>query len=126
MELREFISATLKDIVGGIRDAQRDLAESAAQAVVNPAWNSVQNLHQHVQVVEFDVAVTATDQKAQGAKGGIKVLSMELGANGEKSLTNSTVSRILFKVPILPSVTTVEGVSAPDGYDKQESRVFLG
>lgn len=44
---------------------------------------------EHIQKVELDVAVTATDKSNGGGKAGIKVFSVELGGEGPKSALNT-------------------------------------
>lgn len=54
-----------------------------------------------VYMVEFDVAVTATDEKKKGIKGGIEVLKFVSGG-GESSSgqKNQTISHLTFRIPI--------------------------
>ncbi len=53
-----------------------------------------------VQNVSFDVAVTASSEKSGGAKAGIRVMSIEVGAKGDKTVSAEQVSRVSFKIPI--------------------------
>ena len=115
MELRDFLATTLREIIAAIADA----AEYAGQhgAEVNPhtlEWREDQG---HVLIyddetgllatlVEFDVAITATESRERGVDGGIKVLGLHLGlgAHADSSAEMERVSRIKFNVPVvLPS-----------------------
>lgn len=109
MELKEFISQALADVVQGVLDAQQVLGTNGKY--INPELSTQQGTHekhgklvsiqgQLVQTVEFDVAVTATE--GTGTKGGIGVVAgiFALGAQGQSSEEVSAVSRIKFSVPI--------------------------
>jgi hypothetical protein len=63
---------------------------------------------EHVQKVEFDVAVTATDKSNGGGKAGIKVFSVELGGEGSKSAEHSIASRVKFVIPAIPPVQIIK------------------
>ena len=69
--------------------------------VINPAFGVDANAFtkDHIQPVEFDVAITVSDKASGGGKAGLKIFSVELGANGAKEKENSTVSRIKFTIP---------------------------
>jgi hypothetical protein len=114
MELREFVKEALTEILAGVRAAQDELGRlDGKHGVVNPTWNDQDDLADHVQVVKFDVAVTASDQASKGGKAGIKVWSIEAGGRLEEQTQNKTVSRIAFTLPILPPTTIVHGVKKP-------------
>jgi hypothetical protein len=109
MELQEFISATLRSIIDGVKDAQEHAAKSAA--TVNPVGlfynpnNTTILTHSEsgiiAQQVHFDVAVTTTE--GTQSKGGIRIFvgPVGVGAQGQSDATNSSVSRIKFSVPVL-------------------------
>jgi hypothetical protein len=48
-----------------------------------------------VQNISFDVAVTASSEKAVCGKAGIKVLSIELGIDGTKAVSYEQVTRLI-------------------------------
>lgn len=109
MELKEFISQALANIVQGVLAAQQVLGANGKY--INPELSTQQGAHekhgklvsiqgQLVQTVEFDVAVTATE--GTGTKGGIGVVAgvFALGSQGQSSEEISAVSRIKFSVPI--------------------------
>ncbi len=103
LELREFVSETLAQIIGGIADAQA--ATGGRGAVINPRIYSVRadgfgevgdRGSASAQRVEFDVAVASAE--GIGAKGRIGVLSFGFGAEAGGGTTSSVVSRIRFAV----------------------------
>ncbi len=116
MELRDFVRDSLVQLMCGITDAQQELMRSnEASGVVNPIWNDQKNLNNHTQLVNFDIAVTASDQTTKGGHGGIKVWSVEIGGKLESQGVESSVSRIAFAVPVLPSAITIQGVGSGPG-----------
>jgi hypothetical protein len=109
VELKQFISQALADIVQGVLDTQQVLGANGKY--INPELSTQQGTHekhgklvsiqgQLVQTVEFDVAVTATE--GTDTKGGIGVVAgvFALGSQGQSSEEISAVSRIKFSVPI--------------------------
>jgi len=116
MNLEEFVSTTLQQIISGVKLAQTATSlpdkHSSESNVVNPslmynAENGPKNKYfatigqNLIHFVEFDVAVTAdTMSEAKGGVG-LKIAGVGISADGETSAKNSTVSRIKFEVPII-------------------------
>lgn len=109
MELKEFVSKALADIIQGVLDAQEQLG--ANRSFVNPQLSTGQGDHekhgnvvsiqgQLVQAVEFDVAVTATEGTSTKGGIGVAIGIAALGSHGQSTAENSAVSRIKFSVPL--------------------------
>ncbi len=111
MDLKDFVSKTLSQIVEGIKEVQAgqtDVESSGRIAGrVNPplmtapgglerkgVW--VTDLEIPVEFVEFDIAVTA--EETAGAEAGVKVLGLSIA--GDLGGKLGTVSRVRFRVPI--------------------------
>lgn len=106
MELRTFVAQTLIGIQRGIQDAIARGEDS--NAAINPCFRGTRNPPQHMlQLVEFDLAVTAADDLDGTGTGSIHVSSGKLGKD-KKGKEWSGVSRIQFAVPILPASQTIE------------------
>jgi hypothetical protein len=112
MELRDFVSQSLQQIIEGVAIAQKASAQHGGR--VNPdnlsfagAANSGQSIIHYddrnniAQSVEFDVAVTATESSVAGGKAGISIYAAQIGGKGERTTESSTVSRIRFKVLVM-------------------------
>ena len=107
MDVKEFVSETLSQIIDGIVDVQQRTKEKGA--VVAPH-------HDFRQKVSFDVAVTVIEGKETTGKAGISVWSIGGGISGKSEMSSSTVSRIKFEIPIeLP-----KGSKAPDMVRRQD------
>jgi hypothetical protein len=104
MSLGDFVKDTITEIVRGVGDAQKHLAEHHPTARVAASVD-----HDFAPVtdkVEFDIAVTVADS-AHGATGiGVKVLGLRMGVDGEIAGRSESVSRVRFTVPVdLPGST---------------------
>lgn len=115
MQLNEFVSATIKQVIDGIVDAQAYASQKGA--MVNPSGmyrtTDVQNFNLQVdntfkssyhlipQMLDFDVAIT--ESAAAETKGGIAVLTgvLGLGAQAKTTDLNTIANRIRFSVPVL-------------------------
>ncbi len=104
MELQQFVTETLIQIVEGVQDAKADVRSAGGE--INPELMSagkdqmVSTSNRMVQLVDFDVAVTVSEGTGTKGGGGIFVGAFGLGAQGESTAASSSVSRIKFQVPI--------------------------
>ena len=87
MELKEFITQTLVEIVEGVQEAK----DTAEHGVIMP-----QKAAGTPQQVHFDVAVTTTSSTSGGGKVSVIGIGGEVGGRSEYQ----AVSRIKFEVPI--------------------------
>ena len=112
MELREFVSETLKELIDGITSAQEYAAQKGAS--INPQGmthvgelglvvveNTNQRQYPMLQTLEFDVAITVME--GTDAKAGIGVFAGAIGVGTQARMqdSNMTVSRVRFSVPVL-------------------------
>lgn len=114
VKLRDFVGSALTEIIGGIADAQEQVGQKEgadwSRAKIVPNWGNVSDPEnvshidtgQTVQMVDFDVAVTIGNSEGGSGKAGLVVpgLGVELGAKGEKSAEQTSVSRVRFRVPV--------------------------
>jgi predicted ATPase len=91
MDLKEFVSETLRQIVDGINDAQQLTPPKGA--VIVPYYEKLEK-------VEFDVAVTVIEGTETSGKAGISVWSIGAGVSGKSESSTSTLSRIRFSVAV--------------------------
>ena len=106
MELKEFVRATLEEIVEGAVMAQQSV--KAKGAVVNPSSMSFQkdgqwNLYHHAmpQEVLFDVGLTSTDKSGTREGIGVFLGSINLGKTTNAGAELVAVSRVKFAVPLV-------------------------
>lgn len=111
MELKEFISETLVQIIEGINKAQIKAKESNAEINPDLVGNSDHTAKygggirtaggNYAQIVEFDVAVTTAEGK--NVKGGIGVAAavINMGSSGQSNSENTSVNKIKFSIPLV-------------------------
>jgi hypothetical protein len=96
MELQNFITETLKQIIEGVQGAQKYISTQKIDATIHPKQSQ-----EKIETVEFDVAVTSIESNQSGVTGGIKVASIfNIGGEGQNLSSEQNISRIKFKVQI--------------------------
>jgi hypothetical protein len=110
LELEEFVSNTLVQVMHGIMKAQKEWSSKCSgYGVISPAWDGPDDYRNRTQNGTFDVAITAASKSEGDGGGGIKVIALaDVSGKFNRSVESSTVSRISFSVPILPPTTTIE------------------
>lgn len=107
MDLKDFVSQTLVQIVEGVVSASARVSELGG--AVSPDYNaktegalgrSRDGKSRPVQAVEFDVAVVAGTESSMEAGGGLKISVISVGAKGSGTDREQTTSRIQFVVPL--------------------------
>ena len=109
MDLKEFVSQTLTQIAEGIAEAQKGAAPSGAW--ISPVGSSLPdrpgatvvkspNGDRYLDSVHFDVAVSASEDKAGKAGAQLRILTVGIGADANTSTHNASVSRVQFSVPV--------------------------
>ena len=115
MELDKFNSNSLNAIIKGIKDSQDFAQRNGAR--INPhvgSWDREKILTTYfgneegirtVSTIDFDIAVTSSNEKESGGQGGISVLSLNVGGKLSDKDVKETVSKIKFSINVaLPNV----------------------
>jgi hypothetical protein len=106
MELKDFIRATLEQIVEGVSTAQANI--NSRGGVVNPSnmsfqkdgqWNNYN--HAMPQEVVFDVGLTSTDKSGSSEGIGVFLGSISLGKKNEVGAEHVAVTKVKFTVPLV-------------------------
>lgn len=109
MDLKEFVKETLVQITSGVRDAQGEVR--LLGGIVNPAtltrtdgagsyFSTIDDIH-HVFLVDFDVAVSVTENTETNAGARLNVATfLTLGAGGQSANSTAATNRLTFKVPL--------------------------
>jgi hypothetical protein len=109
MDLKEFVRETLVQITSGVRDAQDEVRSLGG--IVNPAtltrtdgagsyFSTIDDIH-HVFLVDFDVAVSVTENTGTNAGAKLNVATfLSLGAGGQSANSSAATNRLTFKVPL--------------------------
>ena len=104
MDLQDFVTTTLCQISAGVATAKnydRSIAPRIGVGQDDPKILRTLADSEGVFLVEFDVPITASDARENGAAGTVTVLSLASGKGQAKRGTeNPVVSRVKFNVPI--------------------------
>jgi hypothetical protein len=106
MNVKDFVEATLIQIVEGINAASAKIKDSGV--IISPLH--IRGAHSAlvidyetdsmVNLIEFDIAITVNEtDKAQGGAG-ISIAGIHLGGKVESANINQTVSRVKFMIPM--------------------------
>ena len=110
MELKDFISETLSQLIDGVLDAQSKVQKSGSRGGrISPHVRTPSdpkslygrtNDDLPVIFVDFDISLVA--QEGTGTKGGIGVVTgfLALGSQGESKENFQTSHKIKFKIPV--------------------------
>ena len=107
MNLQEFITETINQIIDGVAKSQIHAKESEAYVNVPISERSNKSLFidnesvPEAQIIEFDIGITTTDTKDLKGGMGIFVASFGVGYQGEKGSSGTEVSRIKFSIPVV-------------------------
>jgi len=104
MELKDFVSETLKHVMEGVKMAQEKATELGG--TVNPQGFINSGMPTRLQgdlvahVINFDIVVSTYD--TDKAKGGVGIFVGEIGVGvrGEAESQSTAVNRIQFSVPV--------------------------
>src|SRR5688572_17791564 len=103
MDLKTFVAETLTQIVEGVADAQKRIAEANVGAAVNPSTvaSDAKRKIGKPSPVEFDVAVVVAEQagtraSAEVSVGFLSVVTAKIAGRSESTQTerNEAISRI--------------------------------
>lgn len=119
MKLEEFVSETLKAVIKGVKSSQAFAKEN--DAIINPEIDNNISFQKskspvvffnnrdgavELTVIEFDVAITVSNQQEAEGGAGVSVLSFNVGGSINEKEFKETVSRIKFNLNVaLPSTS---------------------
>ena len=119
MDIKDFI----KEAIGAIAEATIELQTEYEETgtIINPPVSvkerdlyeegGVGSTYRRVEVIEFDIAVTASGETAGGGKAGLRILSVEAGVDGKHSQQSEEASRVKFSVPVSLSPSGAEATN---------------
>ena|ERR1700676_2016079 len=118
MNLDEFIKLTLSQIIKGVDGASLEsrgkIAPEIGMGDADPKILRTDATHGHhgVFLVEFDVAVTATDRSNIAGGGGAAIYVLTVKAETSTTAELGSIHRIKFSVPITYQASASTGGSA--------------
>lgn len=121
IDLKTFVAQTLIQIVEGVQEADKSLGGDGL--IVNPTlqralYNNKTSTHGGklhetnrtgmAQMIDFDVAITASDSSAKEAGGGIGIYVVKAGVSHNSASQQQSVSHVKFFVPLALPKTSPE------------------
>ena len=105
MDIKEFVRNTIVQVVEGVNSASLELKESGSKVLlgsqvargVGVVFNSN---GEHINSLDFDIAVVAVEKDSISGGAGLKIAGVNLGGSTKNELSNQSISRIQFSVPI--------------------------
>ncbi|MBN2024019.1 MAG: hypothetical protein JW809_14640 [Pirellulales bacterium] len=105
MDLETFVAESLRQIITGIQAAQQ--SPDCQEARINPATLKNKKARREVylqetpRLIEFDVALTVTEDKEKKAGVGVIAGAFGVGGQAQSTTSNTSVSRVKFSVPVV-------------------------
>lgn len=123
MQLDDFISQALIQIIKGVENAQNEVKDTGA--IINPVGLFVtkdnrgktieSSFKYSIQNIEFDIIVTAQEQDKSKAGLGVFFGEVGIGVQGQVDDTNTQTNKIKFSVPLcLPSTLDTKIQNTPN------------
>jgi len=100
MDLRSFITQALCDIAGGVNDAQEKSTGVQIVPRVSASFKSVETGISDIQSIEFEVAVSTTENKGSQAKLSVVAGLVGGGLQGNSGASSAHVATLRFRVPV--------------------------
>lgn len=129
MDLQNFVTEALTQIVEGVAQAKKRISEIDPEAKVNPVMIEAGTAGRHgtPSPVEFDVALVVADEssEASGAKAGASVgflsvvtarVSSELQSQSAGTQRSESISRVKFTVQLAQPADMTEYANIQDRY----------
>ena len=111
MELRTFIKESLKDILGGIHDAQSEIEHGQVVPKSSKKMAVVETGLTSIQAIDFQVSVNVVENAGSEAKLNVVAAVINGGIKGNSSNSAGHTATLSFKVPVnLPSHDASTGI----------------
>jgi len=101
MELRDFVKSSLRDIIGGVSDAQKEIEDGAVVPPINEStFSNVESGVTSYQTIAFEVSVNTVEREGSEAK--LNVVAAVIGGSvgGNSSNDSAHAAKLSFKVPV--------------------------
>jgi hypothetical protein len=101
VDLQVFVSEALKQLIAAVKTAQESARQLGGRVVPDGVDGERKaRSGQAITDVEFDVAVTVAEGSEKKGGLGVAIAALAIGGTAQASTTNSTVSRIKFRIPV--------------------------
>lgn len=105
MDVKDFVSSSLQQIIEAVEETQRSLQEKKSTAEINP--NDTEGIKRNLHPVEFDMSVTVTDEGEMKAGGKLKIMSLGVDGAASKMNQNELVHQLKFTIPVAMPISAI-------------------
>ena len=100
MDLRDFVSTALLDIIEGVKDAQTKTDKGTIVPAVRQNYKSVETGISELTTVEFEVTVKSDERAGSEAKLSVVAAVVGGGVKGESGSSSGHAAKLTFRVPV--------------------------
>lgn len=100
MDLKDFISQALVDVIAGVADAQKKISSGEIVPALAQTFTAVEHGVSDVQAVTFEVTVRADEREGSEAKLNVVTAIIGGGVKGESGKSGGHAATLNFKIPI--------------------------
>lgn len=100
MELRQFISQALVDIIGAVEDAQKKAPDGSIVPYESLKYEEINMGLTNFQTIEFEVTVRADERAGSEAKLSVVAAIVGGAVKGESNKSGGHAATLKFKVPV--------------------------
>ncbi|PSV09220.1 hypothetical protein [Photobacterium leiognathi] len=100
MELRAFIKESIKDIMGGVHDAQSEIEYGEVVPRSSTKVSVVETGLTSIQAIDFEVSVNVVENAGSEAKLNVVAAVINGGIKGNSSNSEAQTAKLSFKVPV--------------------------
>jgi len=100
MDLRNFVSRALCDIVNGVKDAQKETDKGTIVPPVSGSFKAVETGISEISPIEFEVTVKTDEREGSEAKLSVVAAVVGGGIKGESGSSTGHAAKLTFRVPV--------------------------
>ncbi len=100
MELRAFIKESIKDIMGGVHDAQLEIEYGEVVPKSSTKLSVIETGLTSIQAIDFEVSVNVVENAGSEAKLNVVAAVVNGGVKGNSSNSSGHTATLSFKVPV--------------------------
>lgn len=101
MELKEFVKESIKNIMDGVSEAQKEVGGGkVASRFPGGSLSWYESGLSNRQLIDFEVSVNAVEKEGSEAKLNVVAAVVGGGVKGDSSTASSHTAKLQFKVPV--------------------------
>lgn len=98
MDLKSFVKAALNDVMDAVQETIEERKVSGRHGYINPKTHDPDEME--IDTIKFDIAISVINETQGKLGGGLEVVGVKIGADGNHKHESSNVSRIEFTLGV--------------------------